>query len=290
VHGRGVVHLAQQLEQDDLLLERLQHGAEGLREVQHVPGEVRRPGQRDALLGLVDQRLEDDGHHAREHRPDRRRGGVRQVGQGGRHVDQPGAVQPAAEGLAQPGDLVVGQRAVHLDQPLLDPPGVGDEHQQQPVRGEVHDLEVADRAARQRRVLHDGHLAGQLGQQADRAPDHVVEVDRPLEEGLDGPLLGAGQRLDRRQLVDEQPVALVGRDPAGAGVRVGDVALVLEGCHVVADGGRADPEAVPLGEGLGAHRLRRRHEVLDDRAQDLELAVVQHGSPPLALGLRECQV
>jgi hypothetical protein len=92
----------------------------------------------------------------------------------------------------------------------------------------VHDLEVADRAARQRRVLHDGHLAGQLGQQPDRAPDDVVEVDRPLEEGLDGPLLGGRQRLDRRQLVDEQPVALVGRDPAGAGVRVGDVALVLE--------------------------------------------------------------
>ncbi|MFN8171779.1 MAG: hypothetical protein U0R65_07920 [Candidatus Nanopelagicales bacterium] len=46
----------------------------------------------------------------------------------------------------------------------------------------------------------------------------------------------------------EQPVAQVGRHPSGAGVRLGDVALVLQGGHVVADRGRAHAEVVPLDE------------------------------------------
>ncbi len=62
---------------------------------------------------------------------------------------------------------------------------------------------------------------------------------------LNGLLLGAGHRLDAGELVDEEPVALVGGDPPGAGVRLGDVPLVLQGRHVVADGGRGDPQPVP---------------------------------------------
>ena len=49
---------------------------------------------------------------------------------------------------------------------------------------------------------------------------------------------GDGQRLDTGEPVDEQPVALVGRDAARAGVRLSDEALVLQGRHVVTDGGR----------------------------------------------------
>ena len=282
MHGRGVVDLAQQLQQHHLLLERLEDRPDGLGEVEDVAREVGRTRQRDALLRLVDERLEDHRHDAREHRADRRRRGVGQVGQRGRRVDQARAVQAAAEDLAEHGDVVVGQADGQLEQALLDPAGVGDEHEQQAVRREVDDLEVAHGAARQRRVLHDGHLARQLREQAHRAAHDVVEVDGALEERLDRPALRGRQRLHGRQLVDEQPVALVGGDASGAGVGVGDVPLLLERRHVVADGGRAHAQAVPLGERLGAHRLGRGHEVLDDRPEDLELAVVQHAvSPPV---------
>ena len=98
------------------------------------------------------------------------------------------------------------------------------------------------------------------------------------------------------QPVDEQPVALVGRDPAGAGVRLGDEPLLLQRGHVVADGGRRDAEPVPLDQRLGADRLLGGDVVLDDRAEHGELAVLACISPPrrsascrLALTCSECQ-
>ena len=127
----------------------------------------------------------------------------------------------------------------------------------------------------QRRVLHHRDLLGQLGEQPDGAAQHVVEVDGLGQEALDGPALAGGQRLDLRQPVDEQPVALVGRDPAGRGVRLGDVALVLQHGHVVADGRRRDPEVVPLDQRLRPDRLAGGDVVGDDRAQHLETPVVR---------------
>ncbi|GIH37633.1 hypothetical protein Mco01_06330 [Microbispora corallina] len=54
---------------------------------------------------------------------------------------------------------------------------------------------------------------------------------------------------------------------------------------------------MPVGEGLGAHRLVGGHVVLDDGAQNGELAVVEQGvtscaweTQSLALCVPECQV
>ena len=93
---------------------------------------------------------------------------------------------------------------------------------------------MAHGRAGQRRVLDDGHLARELGEQPHAALEHVVEVDRALEELGDRPALGPRERLDLVQPVDEEPVALVGGDAPGAGVGLGDVALLLERRHVVA--------------------------------------------------------
>ena len=131
------------------------------------------------------------------------------------------------------------------------------------------------RGAGQARVLHDGDLAGELGEQPHRAVHHVVEVDRADQEPLDRPALGRRERLDPGQPVDEEPVAAVGGHPAGAGVRLPDVALLLQHGHVVADRGRRDAEVVPLDQGLAADRLLGGDVVLDDGAQHLELAVVE---------------
>ena len=114
----------------------------------------------------------------------------------------------------------------------------------------------------------------------------------------------ADSGLHRAQPVDEQPVALVGRDPAGAGVRLGDVALFLQRGHVVADGGRGDAQIVLLDQSLGPDGFLAGDVVGDDRAQHLELAVVHvpsSGSGPisrimsarrriLALAQTECAV
>ena len=100
----------------------------------------------------------------------------------------------------------------------------------------------------------------------------------PSRNDGDRPLLGGAHRLDRGEPVDEEPVALVGRHPAGAGVRLGDEALLLQHRHVVADGGRGDAELVAVDEGLGADRLLGGDVVLDDRAQHGEPAVLDHVS------------
>ena len=73
-------------------------------------------------------------------------------------------------------------RLGQVDHALLDPPAVGDQDQQQPGGGHRHDLHVTYLGARERRVLHDRDLARQLGQQADTAPHHVIEVDGAFEE------------------------------------------------------------------------------------------------------------
>ena len=77
------------------------------------------------------------------------------------------------------------------------------------------------------------------------------------------------------QLVDEQPVAAVGRHPAGARVRLPQVALVLQHGHVVAYGGGGHPQLVALDQGPAADRLLGRDVVLDDGAQHVELALVE---------------
>jgi hypothetical protein len=90
------------------------------------------------------------------------------------------------------------------------------------------------------------------------------------------------QRLDPGQAVDEEAVAGVGGHPAGAGVRLADVALLLEDGHVVAHRGRGHAELVALHQRLAAHRLLGRHVVLDDGAEHLELAVIETHDPSLA--------
>ena len=175
-----------------------------------------------------------------------------------------------------------------FDDALVDATGVGDHHQQQPGRRQPDHLQMPHARGRQRRILHDRHLPGQLRQQPHRAAQHVVEVDAGLQEGQDRAPLGVRQRFDVVEPVDELAVALLGGHPARAGVRLGDVALGLQHRHVVAHGRAGDAEIVALDEGLGADRLLGGNEVGDDGAQHLEATVVgtTHCSPPTASILR----
>ena len=253
------------------------------------------PPTSDPLVGaVVGHRLDQRGDHRRRvdraHLGRARARAVSGVGDGLAH-------HGPVDGRAHVGEVVVGRPPARA-RPAAARPGRCDRISTTSSRfGRERDqLDVADRGPGQRGVLHDRDLAGQLREQPHRAVHHVVEVDRAVEEGGDRALLGGAHRLERGQPVDEQPVALVGRDPAGAGVRLGDEPLLLQRRHVVADGGRRDAERVPLDQRLGADRLLGGDVVLDDGAQHGELAVVLHCSPPSRLGTRslalvgsECQ-
>ena len=95
--------------------------------------------------------------------------------------------------------------------PLRHAAGVGDDDHQHPPAAELHQLDVRDVRARERRVLHDRDLAGELRECAHGAHEHVVEVARPVEERGDRRALRRGERADLGEVVDEDAVALVGR-------------------------------------------------------------------------------
>ena len=129
-----------------------------------------------------------------------------------------------------------------------------------------------------RRVLHDRDLSGQLRQGPDGTHEQVVEIDRVGEERRDRRALRAGQRPQLGEMIDEDAVALVCRDPPRRGVRSRDELLIFEQRHVVADGRRRHPELVPIDDRLAADGLVRVDVVLHDRAEDLQAAFRDHRS------------
>ena len=173
------------------------------------------------------------------------------------------------------------QNGIELDDALLDPTRVDDEHDHEVTRAQGHELDVPHGRAGERRVLHHGHLPREAREQAHGAVDDVVEVDGPFEKLADRAFLTLAERFDGTEPVDEHAIAGVGGNPAGRGVRRVDESLLLEQGHVVAHGGGAHPEVVTFDEGLAAHGLGGVDVVLDDRAQHHQPAVLAHLHLPL---------
>ena len=169
-------------------------------------------------------------------------------------------------------------------EPLRDATGVGDEDHQHPSAAELDELDVRDGRPREGRVLHDRDLAGQLGERADRAHQHVVEIGRALQERGDRGALRGRERAHLGEVVDEDAVALVGRHAPGRRVRRRDELLVLEERHVVADRRRRHAERVPLDDRLAADGLARVDEVLHDRPQHLQTSIGDHSASSRAHG------
>ena len=246
-------------------------------EVEHAgPGQVGRAGQRDPLVGPLDQRLQQH-RRQRRHRP-------------AAAPARPRRPAPATSGgvsaRRRPSSFsLISVRSAATSASAIGPGSSTMRCSTRPVSviitsiSRVVEIATSSRwrtdGPGQARVLHDRDLAGDLGEQPHRAVHHVVEVDGADQEALDRAALGRRERLDPGELVDEQPVAAVGRHPAGARVRLAEVALFLQHGHVVAHGGRGDPQLVALDEGLAADRLLGGDIVLDDRAQHVELAVVE---------------
>ena len=136
-----------------------------------------------------------------------------------------------------------------------------------------------------------------------RGPDDDRSVLRDLREQVGGLVKqlfestvgGVEERADplrrgrieppgRRDVVDEESISLVGRHTTGGGVRLREVALLLEHRHLVANRGGADSNAGQIGDVRRPHGLRRGDVLLHDGPEDGGLAFVEH----LALQVSEC--
>ena len=138
---------------------------------------------------------------------------------------------------------------------------------------------VVERELSKRQLSRVG--LGREGEQvrAPRGAEHRRDRVASLvqrERRAAGEALGGGERLDLRQAVDEDAVALVGGDATRAGVRLGDEPLILEGSHIVADGGRTHPKGMTFDEGTRTYRLMGGHIVLNNRSQNCESTILCH--------------
>ncbi len=91
--------------------------------------------------------------------------------------------------------------------------------------------------------------------------------------------LGAGRGVEPAgcgEMVDEEPVSLVGGDASGRRVRLDQVALLLEHRHLVAHRRRRHGDTGRAGDVRRADGLRRRDVFLHDGAEDRRLPFVQH--------------
>ncbi len=142
------------------------------------------------------------------------------------------------------------------------------------------DLQRTNRGLIPARPHHDGGIRGDLGEQVAGLVQQLLEAAvRGGEELSDALRRRPIEVPGRGHVVHVEPVALVGRHPAGGGVRLGDVTLLLQHGHLVAHRGRADVHPRRLGDMRRPHRLRGGDVLLDDRSQDRGLALVEHGAP-----------
>ena len=184
---------------------------------------------------------------------------------------------------------------VQLEHALLDPAAVADQHRNDESRPEPRQVEVAEMAPLQARRKHGRRVPREVRQDVGGAHQLGVEVGRLAERVVQLTLLALGQ-LRRTDVVDEPAVPLVGRDAAGAGVRLSEVSELLEQRHVVADGRAGYVETVTADEVLGPDRLAGSDVFANDRRQDRRLPGperafrdrVGHDEVRLALGGCEC--
>ena len=149
------------------------------------------------------------------------------------------------------------------------------EHQQQPLRGGLQQLEPLEHGRIERRTDGDAELLRQHTQHLRRALEdlvHRVVLAQPFAD------LVRLRRRDGRQAhqrVHVHPIGEIGGDPAGGGVGVVQVPLLLQVAHGIADGGGRQGEPEAFRDSATPRRLGGLDVGLDDGLEDLALALVQ---------------
>ena len=172
-----------------------------------------------------------------------------------------------ALGLAQ---RAVVERLGAVEDPLVDASVLtdGEDHHGRP---HVDQLQPHDRLLGRRRRHGETGVLRQAREQLHAPLQDLFEVeDRLGEVARDRAALRVAEPAAGRERVHVVAVADVGGDPSGAGVRVGEVAELLERRHLVADRGAGHADPGSLGDRLAAHGLAAAHVLLHDR----------HAGPP----------
>lgn len=169
-----------------------------------------------------------------------------QIGTAERGFDQPRAELSAGEALVQVHPRELGQPfvdgPVEVEDAFGDTARGGDDHDHDDVCLQRQHLDVADRRRRKRWCRHHrqevGHTRERLGGLAQRIVDLAASAGAIERDG----------HLDRTALGDDgvgvAPVARVGGDAAGRGVRVRQQTALFEQRQVVAYGRRGNAELV----------------------------------------------
>jgi hypothetical protein len=161
----------------------------------------------------------------------------------------------------------------------------------------LHELDVLELDVQHLGRGDDRGIHGRAGQDGGGEAHPLVGIELDLIElVVDHALLFGGQRLFGHKELDEVAIALIRRNAAGGSVRWGDEAFVLEGGHLVADGGGGDGDGDATGDRLGGDGDGGIDVVLDDELEDVAAAVGEHGvlvvlllaQASLALSHRDC--
>ena len=286
------VGLGEETHQDNLFLKGIQDGRD-VAEVERSASQVGRAGHDNLCLAgageYVGEGLTDGADRRTQLRSGRGRGRLdaRRRGLGGR------GVAVGAQVVAHGEQLAVVEGGVEAEGPLPHLAVGGDDNDENAPGGKAEDLEVLEGAHARTRVLHEGHLVGDLREEAHGAFHDVVNVDRVGEERFESLALRSCHGLDLGEPVDEDAVSAVGGHAPGGRVGLIDQPGFFQDRHVVANRGRGDAQA-PGGNGLGADGFACGHVLGDDGAQDVKPAVLRavacHVTPSvLALPLSECK-
>ena len=123
----------------------------------------------------------------------------------------------------------------------------------------------------------DRGVVGQRREQVRGFVEHLFEAAMGGSEKITD-LAGRGpvESARRRQMIDEVPIALVGGDSTGRGVRLDQIPVLFELRHLVAHGRRRHANRRNVGDVTRTDRLRGRDVLLHHGGQDRCLAVVEH--------------
>jgi hypothetical protein len=130
-----------------------------------------------------------------------------------------------------------------------------------------------------------------VGQYRYRQAHPLIELKMGLVELVpDHVLLWKRQFRLTQQVLNEIPVSRLRGHPPGRGVRMGQIAHILKGGHLVADRRRTEKHAIALDERSGADRgslvdIRTDHQAKHRLAPGCHRT---HPPLPLALATREC--
>ena len=171
-------------------------------------------------------------------------------------------------------------RAPHLGVELgddgLDEAAADGDDEHQARRRERDDVEPLEDAGGEARAEHDAEEVREPPEQPRGLAEELLGVaEELLDAGAEEPLLRGRDARPVHELVHEGAVPEVGRDAAGGGVGVVEVAERFERAERVPDRGRGEIHDAALGEGLRADRRRRLDELRDDGAQDDRFALAQ---------------